>query len=138
MPRNSDTNVVIFMPPTLGAVNRAPTLGAIKRAARLGAISRAPTLDAINRAPTTEYYIARLSSLNSSGVYGTIDLRLAGNRLVVIADASGLEPNQIHYQHIHGSHDTASTCPTAADANASGIITVDRTLQIVGPVALGF
>ena len=101
------------------------------------AASVAPT-PSPTRPIATEHYIARLSSLNSSGVSGTIDLRLTGNRLVVIADASGLEPNQIHYQHIHGSHDTASTCPTAADANASGVITIDQAMQKIGPVALGF
>ncbi len=87
---------------------------------------------------TTSHYRATLRALNGSGVSGTIDVQLTGNVLAVTVDAHGLEPNQVHYEHLHGSHSTPSTCPTAADANASGIITLDRTLQIVGPVALGF
>src|SRR5436309_10907506 len=77
---------------------------------------------------TTEHYMAKLSALNGSGVSGTVDLQLTGYTLVVILDGRGLEPNQIHFQHIHGDHYTISTCPTAADANASGIITLDKAL----------
>ncbi len=87
---------------------------------------------------TTEHYMAKLSALNGSGVSGTVDLQLTGNTLVVTVDGRGLEPNQVHYQHIHGDHYSVSTCPTTADANASGIITLDKTLQKVGPVAFDF
>jgi hypothetical protein len=87
---------------------------------------------------TTEHYMAKLMPLNHSGVSGTVDLQLTGSRLAVTVDARGLEPNQIHFQHIHGSHDSLSTCPIAADANASGIITVDQALRKIGPVAFGF
>jgi hypothetical protein len=87
---------------------------------------------------STSQYRVTLIALNGSRVSGTVDLQLTGNLLAVTVDARGLEANRIHFQHIHGNHDTASTCPTAADANTSGIITVDRTLQIVGPVALSF
>ena len=86
----------------------------------------------------TSHYTVKLSPLNGSGVSGTVDLQLTGSMLAVTVNVTGLTPNQIHFQHIHGSHDAVSTCPTRADANASGIITIDRTLQIVGPVAFGF
>ena len=87
---------------------------------------------------TTNHYTVKLSELNGSGVSGTVDLRLTGNMLAVTVNVTGLAPNQIHFQHIHGSHDAASICPTVADANASGIITVDRALPKIGPVAFSF
>ena len=65
---------------------------------------------------TTSHYRATLRALNGSGVSGTIDVQLTGNVLAVTVDAHGLEPNQVHYEHLHGSHSTPSTCPTAADA----------------------
>src|SRR5438270_11978241 len=80
----------------------------------------------------TSHYTAKLRALNGSGVSGTVDLRLTGNMLTVTVNVTGLAPNQVHFQHIHGSHDAVSTCPTVADTNASGIITLNRTLQIVG------
>jgi hypothetical protein len=86
----------------------------------------------------TSHYTAKLRALNRSGVSGTVDLQLTGNMLAITVNVTGLEPNQIHLQHIHGSHDVVSTCPTAADANASSIITVDKALQKIGPVAFGF
>lgn len=86
----------------------------------------------------TSHYSVKLSALNGSGVSGIVDLQLTGNMLTVTVNISGLTPSQIHFQHIHGSHDVMSTCPTKADANASGIITVDRTLQLAGPVAFSF
>src|SRR5712691_1480834 len=88
--------------------------------------------------PMTNHYTVKLSELNGSGVSGTVDLQLTGNILAVTVNVTGLAPNQIHFQHIHGSHDAVSTCPTVADANASGIITVDRALPIIGPVAFSF
>lgn len=87
---------------------------------------------------TSGHYMAKLSALNGSGVSGAVDLQLTGNKLAVTVDARGLQPNQIHFQHIHGNHDTLSTCPTRADADASGIITIDQAMQKIGPVALGF
>ena len=87
---------------------------------------------------TTHQYTVKLTALNRSGVSGTVDLQLTGNILAVTVNVTGLAPNQIHFQHIHGSHDAVSTCPTATDANASGIITVERALPKIGPVAFGF
>lgn len=88
--------------------------------------------------PTTTHYLAKMSALNGSGVSGSVDLQLMGNNLIVTVDARGLESNQIHFQHIHGSHDTFSTCPTAADADPSGIVTLDQAWPKIGPVALSF
>jgi hypothetical protein len=87
---------------------------------------------------TTKHYIATLSALNRSGVSGTVDLQLTGNTLIVTVNGRGLEPNQIHYQHIHGDHYSISACPTAADANVSGIITLGKALPKIGPVAFDF
>jgi hypothetical protein len=85
---------------------------------------------------TTTHYVATLHPLNASGVSGTVRLDLTGNSLEVTIQAHGLEPNKEHYQHIHGNPGGAVACPSKADADASGLITVDRGLAVVGPIAL--
>ncbi len=69
-----------------------------------------------------------LHPLNNSGVSGTATLSLDGGELTVTIDATGLEPDKTHAQHIHGNPPgrgvpSNSTCPTAAaDANGDGIV----------------
>src|SRR5579863_6135108 len=103
-----------------------------------GSTTTATTPPTATPTPMTTQYTVKLSALNGSGVSGTVDLRLTGNLLSVTVNARGLEPNQIHYQHIHGSHDAVSNCPTKANANANGIITLDSAWPIIGPVAFSF
>ena len=96
-----------------------------------GKVVRAPT-------PMTTRYIAMLSALNASGVTGKVEMALSGDELDVMISLSGLSPNQEHMQHIHGAHGTLATCPTAASANADGIITLAAGTPAYGPVALPF
>lgn len=79
----------------------------------------------------TSHYTARLSALNSSGVSGSVDIRVTGNVLIVKMQVSGLVPNQKHFQHIHGNG--SSTCPTDSDAN--GGVTLSEALTNIGPLA---
>src|SRR5215469_9176926 len=79
----------------------------------------------------TNYYTARLSALNSSGVSGTVDFQVTGNVLVVKMNVTGLVPNQKHFQHIHGNG--TATCPTATDAN--GGVTLSEAQTNIGPLA---
>ena len=82
---------------------------------------------------------ASISSLNNSGVSGMATLWLEGNKLTVKIEASGLEENKIHPQHIHGfkRDNRNSTCPTmAADVNGDGLVDLAEGLPSYGPVLL--
>lgn len=87
------------------------------------------------RAPTSQYLVM-FTPLNDSGVSGRMHLDLTGTTLVVTLQVSGLVPNREHYAHIHGTPGGAVTCPTPADADPSGRLSVDQGLAIVGPIAL--
>jgi len=88
--------------------------------------------------PATTHYVATLSALNASGVSGTVEMTLSGDEMDVTISLVGLVPNQQHMQHIHGAHGAIATCPTAASANADGIITLAAGTPAYGPVALPF
>jgi Cu/Zn superoxide dismutase len=80
-----------------------------------------------------------LSPLNNSGVTGTATLSLNGNMLTVTIEASGLEPNKEHAQHIHGfmENNRKATCPTiAADTNGDGLVDLGEGAPFYGPVLL--
>ena len=87
-------------------------------------------------------YTADLKSLNNSGVTGQAFLLLDGDSLTVMIHASGLEPNQVHPQHIHGLLDSnnqpiKSVFPKLAlDADKDGFIELDEGLPAYGPVLL--
>jgi hypothetical protein len=85
---------------------------------------------------TTNHYTATLNALNATDVSGVADFQLTGNVLVITIKATGLQPNKEHYLHIHGSVGTTVSCPSPADADASGHITIEKALTIIGPVAL--
>jgi hypothetical protein len=86
--------------------------------------------------PTTSRYVVTLSPLNHSGVSATAQLEMAGDLLTVTIQSRGLEPNREHYQHIHGNPGSTVRCPSATDAGASGVLTVEQGLAAVGPIAL--
>jgi len=119
MQRSFVPAVAILATLALGGCGTAPASGAQR-----------PT-----QAPTT-HYVVTLRPLNTSGVSGIVRLALTGSVLAVTIHASGLEPNKEHYQHVHGNPGGTVACPTTADADASGMITVDRGLTVVGPIAL--
>jgi uncharacterized protein YceK len=83
--------------------------------------------------PKTTHYIATLTALNSSGVTGTVQMALSGDGMDVTISLAGLVPNQEHMQHIHGAHGALATCPTAASANADGIIMLAAGTPAYGP-----
>ena len=85
---------------------------------------------------TTSHYTAKLSSLNATKVSGVADFSLTGNVLVVTINATSLQPGKEHYFHIHGAAGSSVTCPTPADADATGHITIEKALTIIGPIAL--
>ncbi len=84
-------------------------------------------------------YTADLMSLNNSGVMGTATLTLDGNMLTVHIAATGLEPNMVHPQHIHGfidSNKNAKCPPMSADTNGDGFIDLTEGAPFYGPVLL--
>jgi hypothetical protein len=85
---------------------------------------------------------ADLTPLNSSGVNGFAQLTLDGNQLTVKIHATGLEPNEVHLQHIHGLFDAngkpiKSTTPTLAqDTNHDGYIELAESILAYGPIVV--
>ena len=85
-------------------------------------------------------YVANLLPQNNSGVTGTASLthNSDNDTLHVSINATGLEPNQMHHQHIHGFPNGNSTLPTLAccDLDRDGFIEMLEGGRAVGPVIL--
>ncbi len=94
------------------------------------------------------HFVVDLEQLNDSGVSGVAHLTLDGDQLTVKIEATGLEENRVHPQHIHGlpepgeegngfANPRNSTCPTAAaDANGDGVVDLLEGLPNYGRVRL--
>ncbi|MEW5855866.1 MAG: PEP-CTERM sorting domain-containing protein [Cyanobacteriota bacterium] len=108
------------------------------------AIALAPAI-----AVSAATFKADLKPLNNSGVSGTALLELLEdkNLLKVTINATGLEPNMLHPQHIHGRFaDSGSdfngeaidsvTPPPSADTDGDGFIEVGEGLPFYGPIIL--
>lgn len=93
----------------------------------------------VNNAAIAKEYTANLDELNDSGVDGTANLSLMGDQLTVKINATGLEPNELHPQHIHGfmENNRNSKCPTAsADDNGDGFVSVGEGAPFYGGILL--
>ena len=79
-----------------------------------------------------------LAPLNDSGVSGQAEIKVDGDMLTVKIQATGLEPGQVHPQHIHGfDNPNNSTCPgPERDVNGDGLVDVGEGLPDYGPVIL--
>lgn len=70
---------------------------------------------------SSETYSVDLESLNNSGATGVAEVTLQGNKLNVNIQATGLEPNKVHPQHIHGftkqNRGQNSVCPPPSAAD---------------------
>src|SRR4051812_11176802 len=115
-------------------------------AAAAGVVSLMP----VARAPAqttqpagTSTYSATFTPVNNSGVSGTSDLTLNGSTLTVSVNATGLEPNQNHPQHIHGfANGTPSVIPPFpptpdVDTNGNGLLDDPEAEALIGPPILG-
>ncbi len=94
---------------------------------------------AMNQDAKPKMYTVDFGALNNSGVSGSAELTLIGDQLTVKVNATGLEPDMIHPQHIHGftENNKNSTCPTpAADTNGDGIVDLVEGLPSYGGVLL--
>lgn len=92
-----------------------------------------------NNGAKAKMYMVEFGELNNSGVSGTAELILEGSSLTVNITASGLEPEALHPQHIHGFMDDKrnSTCPPAsADSDNDNLISVSEGAPFYGGIQL--
>lgn len=98
-------------------------------------VGQAPTAVA-DRGGTTVNH-GSLVELNDSGVTGTVTVLDKGDHLRVNLDASGLEPMQMHMQHIHGFGDgVQATCPDMSVAGGDGVLSFADGLPFYGGVVV--
>lgn len=83
-----------------------------------------------------EVYKACLSTLNESGAVGFAYFRLDGNVLQTTVLATGVEPGEVHAQHIHGLDTGNATCPPEEASGDDDIITIGEGLPYYGGVKL--
>jgi hypothetical protein len=81
-------------------------------------------------------YQVTLTDLNDSGVSGSAILTVDGDQLTVTLNVTGVEPDQMHMQHIHGLDHKSSVCPPASAAGADGLLSLADGLPFYGPVKL--
>lgn len=77
-----------------------------------------------------------LVPLNGSLVSGTVRAAVEDSRLSILVDVDGLEPGQLHAQHLHGLLGDASgaACPTVEDdADGDQVLSADEAEAVTGP-----
>lgn len=95
--------------------------------------------DVANNGAKAKMYSVEFGSLNNSGVSGTAELSLEGSTLRVSITATGLDPEMLHPQHIHGFADDKrnSTCPPeSADTSGDGLVSVGEGAPFYGGIQL--
>src|SRR4028118_69504 len=87
-----------------------------------------------------QVYVTDFTALNNSGVHAHALLFLdkEAQTLTVHIRAEGLEPGQVHAQHIHGfANDMDAKTPTIRqDVDLDGLVELLEGLQTYGPVQL--
>ncbi len=99
-------------------------------------------LTTASQAAHLSYYKANLTTLNDSGVTGTALLTYDPTlmTLKVNIKATGLEPDSLHVQHIHGAFDSAGnpvdsvTPDISDDADGDGFVELLEGLPNYGPI----
>jgi hypothetical protein len=96
------------------------------------------TSDVSSSSDSDRVFIASLNASNNSGVSGAALFTLHDNVLTIDIAAKGLEPGEVHPQHIHGfENGQPSSLPTLAqDLDHDGFIEDTEAEQAAGPVIL--
>lgn len=87
-----------------------------------------------------QFYTTTFTTLNGSGVTGEaiVGYDIQTRTITVAISAAGLEPNQVHVQHIHGFPDgTDANTPTLAqDDDGDNFVELAEGLDTYGPILL--
>lgn len=88
---------------------------------------------------------AQISSFNEKAndnrsVSGNVTLEVSEDQLHITVEASGLQPNMMHLQHLHGSKEGSETsCPdSSADNNQDGLIDITEAYDVAGVTMIPF
>lgn len=84
-------------------------------------------------------YAGELVPLNGSLVSGTVRAAVDGRELSVVLEVEGLEPGQLHPQHLHGffGADRSASCPTVdADSDGDQVLSAAEAEGVAGPPLL--
>lgn len=86
----------------------------------------------------SDFYKTCAYPMNDSKSVALAYFEVTGNTLKATILASGVTPNQVHPQHIHGfDNGTNSTCPPmSADENGDGLISLEEGVPYYGGVQL--
>lgn len=102
-------------------------------------------LQAESEEMSEEVYQAQISSLNEDvnkgrNVTGNVTLKIQGDELQIMVEASGLKPNMQHLQHLQGSKEGAeTTCPdSAADKNNDRVVDITEATKSAGITMIPF
>lgn len=88
--------------------------------------------------PKSSSVHADLTSLNGSGVHGTADVTIKGNKLDASIHATGLLADAPHAAHIHFGETALHECPTQAADGGDGHLSTGDGLPFYGPVVVSF
>jgi hypothetical protein len=120
--------------PAAGQDDASPAPGAVP----FDAVQRG--LGGADAIAARELFRTELTTLNASGVSGFVEVAMADGVMSVRIEADGLEPGQVHIQHIHGrvGADGAalnSRVPGPAfDTDGDGFVELAEGIPAYGPV----
>lgn len=86
--------------------------------------------------PKIQKYTATLNQSNNSGVAGVASISVENNKVTVMIEATGMVPNQVHPQHIHGLENNGISTCLPASADTDGIVTIPEGAPFYGSVLL--
>lgn len=94
---------------------------------------------------STRTYRAQISSINAGAngnrnVTGNVTLEVQGDQLHITVEASGLEPDMMHLQHLHGLKEgNGISCPDpSADNNNDGLVDITEAYDVAGVTMIPF